>query len=145
EPVAWVLFGIAAMPSVAFWGRIARRIGTPRAFAAAALAEALGVIASVAWRGPAGVVLAGALVGGTFMGLTALGLMRALELAPDRPARMVARMTSAFGIGQCAGPLLAGAIADWTGGFGAASLIAAAALALAAFLATRGGVGGTQR
>lgn len=143
EPIAWVLFGIAAVPSVALWNRLARRVGIPRAFAAAALTEAMGVIASVVWRGPAGVVLAGVLVGGTFMGLTALGLMRAVELAPDAPRPMIAMMTAAFGIGQCVGPLLAGEISDWTGSFRDASLLAALALGAAAVLAMRGAIGGT--
>jgi hypothetical protein len=41
-------------------------------------------------------------------------------------------MTAAFGVGQIVGPLMAGALATGTGGYGAASLAAAVLLALAA-------------
>ena len=41
------------------------------------MVEAVGVLASVAWPTEVGVFVAAILVGGTFMGLTALGLVRA--------------------------------------------------------------------
>ena len=134
EPVVWVVFGLAAVPSVALWGALGRRIGIPRAFALAALVEALGVLASVAWPSAAGVFLAAVLVGGTFMGLTALGLMRGRMLAPGEPRRVLALMTSAFGLGQIVGPSFAGALSDRLGGLAVPSLVAAAALAVAAAL-----------
>ena len=134
EPVIWVVFGLAAAPSVALWAAIGRRVGISRAYALAALAEALGVLASVAWPSLAGVVLAGLLVGGTFMGLTALGLMRGRELARGDARRVLALMTSAFGLGQIIGPSFAGALADRLGSFTLPSIVAAAALAVAAAL-----------
>jgi hypothetical protein len=47
----------------------------------AALVEAVGVVASAVWPTYVGVFAASVCVGGTFMGLTALGLMRGRELA----------------------------------------------------------------
>ena len=35
EPVVWIVFGLAAAPSVAVWARIATRFGIPATFAAA--------------------------------------------------------------------------------------------------------------
>jgi cyanate permease len=48
-------------------------------------------------------------------------------------------MTAAFGLGQIVGPVFAGAAHDATGSFLLPSLTAAAALALGAGLAMRGG------
>ena len=135
EPVVWVVFGLAAAPSVAFWSRLARRLGISRAFAAAALTEALGVLAAVLWPSTAGVVLAAVLAGGTFMGLTALGLVRGRELARGEARRVLALMTSAFGLGQILGPSFAGALSERFGSFTVPSVVAAAALVAAAVLA----------
>jgi predicted MFS family arabinose efflux permease len=77
EAWIWILFGFAAVPSVALWSWIAARIGTMMAFALACLAEALGVVASVEWITVPGICLSAALLGGTFMGITALGLIAA--------------------------------------------------------------------
>ena len=107
EPVIWIVVGLAAAPSVMLWSFLGRRIGIPAAFAIAALTEAVGVLASV-WPSPAGICVAAVLVGGTFMGLTALGLMRGRELAQGDPRRVMAAMTGAFGVGQIIGPVLAG-------------------------------------
>ncbi len=135
EPVVWVVFGLAAAPSVALWSRLARLLGISRAFAAAALTEALGVLAAVVWPSTVGVILAAVLVGGTFMGLTALGLVRGRELARGEARRVLALMTSAFGLGQIVGPSFAGALSDRFGSFTVPSVVAAAALVAAAVLA----------
>jgi predicted MFS family arabinose efflux permease len=142
EPVIWIVVGLAAAPSVVLWSRLAQRIGIPAAFAIAALAEAVGVLASVVWPSTVGICLAALLVGGTFMGLTALGLVRGRELAqatvsPGDPRRVMAAMTGAFGVGQIIGPTLAGVLSDALGGFAVPSVLAAGALVVAAWLARR--------
>jgi predicted MFS family arabinose efflux permease len=137
EPVIWIVVGLAAAPSVAFWSFLGRQIGIPNAFAIAAVAEAMGVLASVVWPSAIGICLAAVLVGGTFMGLTALGLMRGRELAEGDPRRVMAAMTGAFGVGQIVGPLVAGVVSDVTGGFGVPSVAAAVALVVAAWLGRR--------
>ena len=134
EPVIWVVVGAAAAPSVMLWGQLGRRLGIPTAFAIAAMAEALGVLASVVWPSVVGIFLAAVLVGGTFMGLTSLGLMRARELARADAGQAMAAVTGAFGVGQIVGPLLAGLLSDALGGFTAPSLLAAGALVVAAWL-----------
>ncbi|MDQ2804521.1 MAG: YbfB/YjiJ family MFS transporter [Pseudomonadota bacterium] len=137
EPVVWVVFGLAAAPSVALWTRLARRLGVPGTFALASVVEALGVLTSVAGLGVAGIFLTAVLVGGTFMGLTALGLVRARELATGDPRRALALMTGAFGLGQILGPAFAGAVYDHLGSFALPSVIAATAMTAAAALARR--------
>jgi len=137
EPVIWIVVGLAAAPSVMIWGWLGRRIGIQTAFAVAALAGAVGVLPSVVWPSAAGICLAALLVGGTFMGLTALGLVRGRELARGDPRRVMAAMTGAFGVGQIVGPTLAGVLSDALGGFAVPSAAAAGALVLAAWLARR--------
>jgi predicted MFS family arabinose efflux permease len=142
EPVIWVVVGLAATPSVALWTRIAGKTGLARAFALASLVEAIGVEASVAWRTETGIFLAAVLLGGTFVGITALGLVRARAIAGGDGRQVLALMTSAFGLGQIIGPSFAGWLAQGrvgaAGGFGAPSAVAAGALVVAALLAGKG-------
>ena len=134
ELVIWVVFGLAAAPSVAMWAWIASRLGTIATFALACVVEACGVLASVAWPGEAGAFLSAILVGATFMGLTALGLVRARALAAGDPRRVLALMTSAFGLGQIVGPSFAGLLSDRFGSFAIPSTAAIVALLVAAGL-----------
>jgi predicted MFS family arabinose efflux permease len=135
EPLFWLAFGLAAIPSVALWVAGGRRLGVMPVFAVACIVEAFGVYASVAWPGIAGLLAASVLLGGTFMGLTALGLIAARDLAPADPRRWVGILTSAFGLGQIVGPSMAGYGFDLTGSFFLPSMLAVAALCVAAVLA----------
>jgi predicted MFS family arabinose efflux permease len=137
EPVIWVVFGLAAAPSVALWAWVAGRLGGPASFALACVVEAAGVLASVAWPTGTGVMLAATLVGGTFMGLTARGLVQATALATGDPRRVLALMTAAFGLGQIVGPLVAGVLAERLGSFTVPSCAAVAALLGASGLVLR--------
>jgi predicted MFS family arabinose efflux permease len=137
EPWIWVIFGLAAIPSVTFWTRLSQRIGIMNAFAFACVVEAIGVAASVETVTIPGVCLSALLLGGTFMGLTALGFMAARALSTENTHRAFGQMTTSFSIGQMIGPTLAGFLSEQSGSFRAASLIAAAALIAAATLAVR--------
>ena len=137
EPLVWLVVGVAAVPSVALWAKASARYGVPRTFCAACLLEAAGVALSVLWPSSTGVLVAAALLGGTFMGLTALGLARARQFAPTNPRPVLARMTAAFGVGQIVGPVLAGYLSGLTGSFAMPSLLAAGALVAAAGIVLR--------
>lgn len=143
EPVIWLFVGLAAIPSVVLWSWIGRRWGNDRAFAAACIVEALGVAMSVLMDDALAVAISAALLGGTFVGITALGLALARGLATGDPRRGLALMTAAFGLGQIIGPIIAGIAFDLSGSFLAPSLAAAAALVIAAGLVVerRGGRG----
>jgi predicted MFS family arabinose efflux permease len=137
EPFVWLVVGLSAAPSVALWTWIAGRYGIAHAFAAGCLIEAVGVAASVLSSSLIAVIAAAALLGGTFMGLTALGLAAARRLASGDPRRALAVMTASFGFGQTVGPSFAGFASDWTGSFVLPSLAAASGLVVAAVLALR--------
>lgn len=134
EVVIWLAFGLAAVPSVALWNWLAARVGIARAFALASLAEAAGVALSASGPSRWGLLGAGILVGGTFMGLTSLGLLRGRELARADPRRVMALMTVAFGCGQIVGPVFGGFLFDQLGNFVLPTLVAALALVAAAVL-----------
>lgn len=139
EALIWVVFGLAAAPSVALWMALARRSDVFRTFAIVCLVEAVGVLASVCWLDPIGTVVAAVCVGGSFMGTTALGMLGARRLTSGDPRRPVALMTAGFGVGQMVGPTFAGLLRDATGSFVWPSLCAAACLGLASLFALRAG------
>ena len=135
EAWIWVLFGFAAVPSVALWSWAAARLGTTMAFALACLAEAVGVAASVEWITVPGICLSAALLGGTFMGITTLGFIAARQLSRADPQRAMGLMTASFAFGQMIGPTAAGYLFDSLGSLRVPSQVAAGALVVAAGLA----------
>jgi predicted MFS family arabinose efflux permease len=135
EAIVWLATGLAGIPSTWLWNKAAARIGLASAFACACAVEAVGVAASVTVGGYAGPLIAGILLGGTFIAITAMGLQAGRRLAPLSPRRTLALMTASFGLGQIIGPLFSGLVAEWTGGFVVPSLAAAASLLVCAGIA----------
>lgn len=134
KSMGWLLVGLAVIPSVFIWERLAVRIGYGRAIAAACALEAVGVALSVLVPTIAGLSGAAILLGGTFVGITSIGLVEARRIAGSDPRQIVGLMTAAFGVGQMFGPSFAGYLYELNGNFTAASLAAAGALILAALL-----------
>lgn len=132
EPLIWLVVGVTAAPSVGLWAKVGARYGLHNAFSVACVLELAGVAASIYWPTSAGALLAAILLGGTFMGLTSLGLAEARALVPGNPRQAFALMTAAFGLGQIVGPALAGLLSDRYGGYALPSLLAAGALIAAA-------------
>lgn len=139
ESAVWLVTGLAVIPSIWLWGFAARRWGLAPVFAIGCVVEAVGVVASVMVGGYAGPLIGGLLLGLTFIAVTAFGLQIARGIAGASPRRAVALMTVAFGIGQIGGPIVAGVIADRTGSFTEASLLAAAVLLAAGVVAWQPG------
>ncbi len=137
EPYVWMLVGLAAAPSVSLWSIVWRRLGTGLAFGLACVLLAVGVLASVLWVTPAGVVFAAILFGNTTMGITVMGLVGARRLAAGSAARIIGLMTASFGLGQIIGPIFAGWVHDLTGTFLLPSIAAAGTVILAAILVCR--------
>ena len=117
-----------------FIGLPAGRVAADRrAYALAAVVEAGGVWVSAMWINPATVIATSLLVGGTFMGITALGLIAAREGQGD-PRHRIAVLTAAFGFGQILGPAFAGYVFDLRASFTLPSMAAAVALVVSAVL-----------
>ena len=135
EAAVWLVTGLAGFPSTWFWQKFAGRIGLHAAYAVSCLVEVVGVTASVVVKGAAGPLLAGVLLGGTFIAITALGLQAGRRLAPQAPRRIFAMMTAAFGLGQIVGPIAAGLLAQASGNYVLASIMAALALLVSGVIA----------
>ncbi len=132
EFLAWFFTGITAALSIHSWKRMLPAVGITGAYVIGLLVEAVGVASTVWLPNPFAPVLGGLMLGATFMMVTAYGLQIGRRLAPSSPRRALAFMTAAFGVGQIAGPIIAGWLAQKTGSFAAPSLIASAVLVFCA-------------
>jgi predicted MFS family arabinose efflux permease len=139
ECLTWLVTGAAAAVSLIAWKPVERRYGVAAAYLLAILVEMVGVAATVMLPFPWSALLGGALLGITFIVVTAYGLQLGRVLASESPRQVLALMTAAFGVGQILGPLGAGFLAAHTGSYALPSLAAAGILFLAAVVAFAGG------
>jgi MFS family permease len=126
---AWALVGLAAMPAVFLWDKVARRWGDTRA-----LLMAFGLqTVSVMWPALSGSLLAalgGAIgYGATFIGIVSLTLALVGRRAPHNPGKAMARLTLSYGAAQVIAPVVAGAMAQATGSFKGALWLTVAIMA----------------
>lgn len=127
EPYVWLLAGLSLPPANLVWQTLTERIGVFQTTALANLVLALGVAASVLVPTPAGIMFAAVCLGATIASIAALSIGAAHRLTPADPRQVFGVMTVGFGIGQCAGPYLAGLVADRMGDFVLASMMGATA------------------
>jgi MFS family permease len=104
--LAWPVFGAMAALSTFLAARLARRFSRLQAWAFAQALMALGVLLPSLWASGAAIGLSAVLVGGTFMVITMLGVQEIRARNASHPTRWVARMTTAFALGQIAGPMV---------------------------------------
>jgi predicted MFS family arabinose efflux permease len=129
---AWPVFGAAAAASTLLYARVAGRFSVRGAWAASLLLMAAGVACPVVMPGIAGIVVAAVAVGSTFMVGTMLAMQEARRAAGERARSLMGAMTTAFALGQIAGPLMAAAATRHHAGFAAVLVMAALPLLLAA-------------
>jgi predicted MFS family arabinose efflux permease len=135
---AWVAVGLAAAPSAMFWSAVLKRTGPLQALIAAHLVQAVGIVLPVFSNSLATALLAAVLFGGTFVGITLIAFNLAARIAPAQSGRLIAVLTTAYGLGQILGPVLAGFIAGEGGGFDLPLLAAGATVAMGALLLLAG-------
>ncbi|WP_431954967.1 YbfB/YjiJ family MFS transporter [Actinacidiphila sp. bgisy167] len=99
---AWVLAGVAAVPSAALWARLGRRWSRPDVLLAALVLQAAGIALPVVVGGPAAALASAFLFGGTFIGVSTVALAAGTHL---RFPRAVALLTAGYSVGQILGPL----------------------------------------
>ena len=131
---AFLAIGIAAAPASIVWDFVARRIGDLNALITAALLQIAGILLPVAGGGLV-TTLAGALLfGGTFVGIVSLVLTMAGRYYPSRPAKMMGRMSLAYGSAQIAGPAVTGWLAIRFGSYQVGLYLAAGIMVLGTVL-----------
>ena len=91
---------------------------------------AVGILVIAPWA----ILLSAGLVGGTIMGITALGFAYARGLIEGGARQLMALMTASFGLGQIIGPIYSGYAFEWGGSFLLPSLTASGLLFIAALL-----------
>ena len=126
---AWALVGLAAMPAVFVWDRVARRIGDTRALLLAFGLQTCSIVLP-ALSGSLAAALAGALgYGATFIGIVSLTLALVGRRSPNNPGKAMARLTLSYGAAQIIAPVVAGAMAQATGTFHGALWVTAVVMA----------------
>ncbi|MDQ0790354.1 putative MFS family arabinose efflux permease [Streptomyces sp. B3I8] len=101
---AWVLVGLAAVPSSALWAGLGRHWSRPTLLTAALLVQAVGIALPALSGGVAAALISATLFGGTFIGVSTLTLATGTHL---RVPRAVALLTAGYSVGQILGPLVA--------------------------------------
>jgi MFS family permease len=99
---AWVLVGLAAVPSTALWARLGHRFFRPGLLVAALVIQAAGIALPALAGTTAAALVSAVLFGATFLGVSTLALATGAHL---RFPRSVALLTAGYSVGQILGPL----------------------------------------
>lgn len=122
---AWLVAGLAAVPSCALWGRFVSRRGLARVLPVAFAVQAAGIVLPAMVASPAAGLLSAVLFGGTFAAIVAMVFAWARTLPGGPSPRAIGVLACCYGAGQVLGPLLA------SSGVHIALLLGAAAVAIA--------------
>ena len=118
--LAWALVGLAAMPAVFIWDRVARSLGDVPALLLAFGLQTVSVVLP-ALSGSLWAALLSALgYGATFIGIVSLTLALVGRRSPANPGKAMARLTLSYGAAQIVAPVIAGLMAQASGRFDAA-------------------------
>ncbi|MFF7133883.1 YbfB/YjiJ family MFS transporter [Streptomyces sp. NPDC008196] len=127
---AWVLVGLAAVPSAALWARLGRRWSRPGLLLTALVVQAVGIALPALVGGTVAALGSALLFGATFIGISTLALAAGAHL---RFPRSVALLTAGYSVGQILGPLLvAPLLHDGHDGYRRALLLAGLVVLVAA-------------
>ncbi|MEY2229490.1 YbfB/YjiJ family MFS transporter [Streptomyces virginiae] len=101
---AWIVVGLAALPSCALWMRLARRMSRPALLTISLSLQAVGIALPALSAGSVPALAAAILFGATFMGVSTMALAIGTHL---RIPHAIALLTTGYSLGQILGPLLA--------------------------------------
>ena len=132
----WVfmLIGLAVMPAAIIWDRIARAVGYLRALMMAYGIQIIGIVLPALTDSLLGVVLSALFYGGTFIGCVSLVLTMAGRFYPTKPAKLMGKMTLAYGVAQIVAPALTGMLARENGNYDLGLFLAGGFIALGTVL-----------
>jgi MFS family permease len=127
---AWVLVGLAAVPSSALWAWLGRHRSRPDLLCAALVIQAVGIALPALIGGVTAALISAFLFGATFLGVSTIALAMGAHL---RFPRSVALLTAGYSVGQILGPLAVTPLLHH--GYHQALLLAAAVVLAAAVAA----------
>ena len=128
--LAFLIIGLAAAPACIIWDLIARRTGEINALVLAASLQTLGIALPVVVAEFWAAILSAIVFGGTFIGMVSLVLTMAGKFYPTKPAKMMGKMTLAYGSAQILGPAVTGWIGAVSGAYADGLIFAAATMVL---------------
>jgi predicted MFS family arabinose efflux permease len=127
---AWLVVGLAAVPSAALWARLCARGSHPTLLAGALLLQAFGIALPALAPGTAAALVGAILFGATFIGVSTMALAAGRLLGFPGA---VALLTSGYSVGQILGPVAVTPLLRH--GFSQALLAAAVIVLVAALVA----------
>jgi predicted MFS family arabinose efflux permease len=132
--LAFLVIGLAATPSCVLWDVIARRTGNLNALILAGALQIAGILIPVFITGLVPTLCGAVLFGATVMGIVSLVLTMAGRYYPTRPAKMMGRMTLAYGLAQVIAPAVTGALAAHLGSYQLGLYLAAGVMTIGTML-----------
>jgi predicted MFS family arabinose efflux permease len=127
---AWLVVGVAAVPSAALWAWLCARWSHPSLLAGALLLQAFGIALPALAPGTVTAIIGAILFGATFIGVSTMALAAGRLLGF---AGAVALLTSGYSVGQIIGPVVVTPLLHQ--GYSHALLAAALIVLLAAMVA----------
>ena len=132
----WLVFlvlGLSAAPACIVWDFIARRVGYLNSLLLSFVLQSIGMLMPLA-GGLVPALFGAILFGGNFIGAVSLVLTMAGRYYPTRPAKMMGKMTIAYGIAQIVGPAVTGSLAARGGSYADGLYMAAGVMAVGTVL-----------
>ena len=117
--LAWALVGLAAMPAVFVWDRVARRLGDVQALLLAFGLQTLSVVLPAVSDTLAAALVSAVGYGATFIGIVSLTLALVGRRSPGNPGKAMARLTLSYGVAQMVAPVVTGWLTQRSGSFDA--------------------------
>ena len=132
--LSFIILGLAATPAVLLWDLIARKTGYLKAIMLALVLQAVSILLPLWFNALTAVLFSAALFGATFVGVVSLVLTMAGRLYPSKPAKLMGKMTLAYGSAQVIAPALTGYLAKLSGHYDIGLYLAAGFVSLGAIL-----------
>lgn len=116
-PIFWAVLGLSAIVAAFAWGPVLGRLKGGWGTVATVGMVAIGAALPMTVPGAAGAYASALLFGGSFLAVIAAVTSFARRASePHAWTAAIATLTTTFGVGQCVGPVLSGALSDGAGG-----------------------------
>ena len=122
---AWLAVGLAGIPSCIIWMRLAHRFNSIDMMMLAMALQVVGTLIPILSNNIMLNLISGMLYGATFIGLVALFMNFAGQLAGKNPVFIMGVITAAYGVGQVVAPLYCVALIEQFGNYNAALYLTA--------------------